>query len=196
MQYNQYIFTQGEIINKKEVSPEYIEKYKGILPDLFLGLWEEFGFSGISNGLITLVDPADFDLYAEEWRAVNDILALDDQKLTLVAKSAFGDLMFWVETDEGKSYFSIIDILYNKYQVISTADTAKFFRRSLNDDSFVEIYFSQKLFEECYEKLGALADDECYGFAPLPVLGGDKTIEYVQKVKMTEYLSICAQSQL
>ncbi len=195
MKFEQYIFNQGAVINNRKCSTTNYEKFKSVLPIEILELWNTFGFSGISNGLFTLTNPDDYKYFKNEWESVNNVLALKDQEEYLVGRSAFGDLLFYVIKENGKQYFSMLNVLYNKYEVISTSRINKFFERSLNDKTFVEFYFSENLFNECLQKLGPLEFDECYGFVPLPVLGGDKSLEYAQKVKMNEYLIICAQSQ-
>lgn len=195
MEFEQYLFNQGEVINHTEVSIDTIEKYKGILPEQVIELWKTYGFSGISKGLFQLVDPIDGQDIVNEWSEVNEILGLKNKKLHLIAISAFGNFIFYVEKEEGGQYFTCVDVLYNNYEIM--ADELEFFFDILIDDeTFVEEYFSESLFQECYAKLGALEEGECYGFVPLPVLGGDMTIEYAQKVKIAEYLSICAQAQM
>ncbi|MDC7232903.1 MAG: DUF1851 domain-containing protein, partial [Spirochaetales bacterium] len=98
--------------------------------------------------------------------------------------------------ETGEIHVSVYNILYNKYEIIGDEEIDFLFDILFNDKTFVESFFSESLFNECYEKLGALSEDEVYGFVHLPVLGGDKTLEYAQKVKLNEYLSICAQSQM
>lgn len=73
-------------------------------------------------------------LCEKDWLKANEVLSLTDQKEYLVARSAFGDLMFFVVKEDEKPYFALLNVLNNDYQVISTADIAKFFRRSLNDE--------------------------------------------------------------
>ncbi len=194
MEFNQYIFNQGKVLHKNEVSCEIINQYKDILPKQIIELWKKFGFSGISKGLIWLTPPELYDFIKSDWERVNNVLALKDQLVYLVGRSSFGNLMFYIIEDEGDSYFAIVDILFNKFHIVGGTEINFFFKIWLNDKSFTEMYFSEKLFKECFDKLGPLKPDECYGFVPLPVLGGEKNIEYVQKIKFQEYLKICAQS--
>ncbi|MDC7235938.1 MAG: GAD-like domain-containing protein, partial [Spirochaetales bacterium] len=102
MDFDQYIFNRNEVINKKEVPGEIFEKYQEILPEEVLGLWSRFGFSGISGGLINLINPDDYKPVRQDWESVNNVLALKDQKEYLIAYSAFGDFVFFV-TEETRS---------------------------------------------------------------------------------------------
>ena len=196
MCFEQYIFNQGEVVKGEDVAPSLFEKYRTVLPDRILVLWQIYGFSGVSDGLLWLTDPEDFARYRDDWEGANDILALGDQKTYLVARSAFGDLLFYIIKDDGNHYFSLLDVHDNKYTVLGDSDLDFFFDVLLDDETFAERCFAEALFKQCLEKLGPLAPDECYGFSPVPALGGDKAIAYADKVKMKEYLSLCAQTQM
>lgn len=196
MSFKQYIFNQGKKLEGEQVEDTVFRKYESILPKRVLSMWKEGGFSGFSNGLIWLTNPDLYNNFRDEWRKANDILSLDNKKVYIVARSSFGDLLFYVIEDDGDNYFAILDIIYNKYEVLGDSELDFFFDILLDDKSFVEYHFSEKLFNQCLEKLGLLEEDECYGFSPLPALGGDKSVEYAQKVKLKEYLSICAQSAM
>lgn len=195
MNFTQYIFNQGDVIHPTPVDDATIEKYQDILPPQCIELWRTYGFSGISNGLIWLVDPDSYEPIREDWEQANDLLTVEGNKYYLIGRTAFGDLIFYV-SKSGDGYFSMVDVSYNDYQVLSSQNLSFFFNILLDDESFVEMKFLELLFKACHTKLGTLAPDECYGFAPIPVLGGDKHIDYASKVKMQEYLSICAQSQM
>ncbi|TAF65394.1 MAG: DUF1851 domain-containing protein [Cytophagales bacterium] len=51
----------------------------------------------------------------------------------------------------------------------------------------------EPLHKKAIKKLGLFTKDECYGFAPLPALGGDYTSEYLIKTNIREYLTLLAQ---
>lgn len=51
----------------------------------------------------------------------------------------------------------------------------------------------ESLHKKAIKKLGLLTEDECYGFAPLPALGGDYKAEYLIKTNIREYLSLLSQ---
>lgn len=190
----QYIFNQGEIVHHEKASAELIEKYTTILPASVIEIWKEYGFSGLSNGLFWLMNPDEHTDVIDEWRKVNEVMELPDQDIYLFARSAFGNLLFFIKKHNGDQYFSVLDVLYNEYNI--PVKTPNFFIDViLDDDSFVEMYFKKELFDLCLEKLGPLSKNEVYGFNPLPVLGGDAALEYAEKMPLREYVMICAQSQ-
>lgn len=195
MSFDQYVFNQGIVLKGKQVDSDVIKEYKNVLPAKILELWEEFGFSGLSDGMFWLTNPKDYKYFHNDWKKVNDILSLDDQTEYLVARSAFGDLLFYVSQSDGKSYFSMLDIHYNEYEIFGSKNLDFFFEKVLDDETFAEDYLAEPLFRKCLEKLGPLGAEECYGFSPIPALGGDKSIDYANKVNLREYLSICAQAQ-
>ncbi|MBN9292842.1 MAG: DUF1851 domain-containing protein [Flavobacteriia bacterium] len=190
----QYIFNQGEIIDYISVSDEIITKYSKIFPDSLIEIWKKYGFSGLSDGLIWLTNPDEYTEIIEEWKKVNNIIELPDQDIYLIARGAFGNLLFFVKKHDGDAYFSVFDVLYNEYNIpVKTPDF--FIDVILDDDSFVEMYFRKELFDLCLNKFGKLNKNEVYGFNPLPVLGGDASLEYAEKMPFWEYEILCAQSQ-
>uniref|UniRef100_UPI003219A5C9 T6SS immunity protein Tdi1 domain-containing protein n=1 Tax=Chryseobacterium sp. TaxID=1871047 RepID=UPI003219A5C9 len=162
--------------------------------DSLIEIWKKYGFSGLSDGLIWLTNPDEYTEIIEEWKKVNNIIELPDQKIYVIARGAFGNLLFFIIKDDGETYFSTFDVLYNKYK-IPVKDTELFIDVILDDKSFVRTYFLKELFDLCLEKFGKLNKNEVYGFNPLPVLGGDASLEYAEKMPFWEYETLCAQSQ-
>jgi hypothetical protein len=68
------------------------------------------------------------------------------------------------------------------------------FNISFTNNNFKKNILMEDLFKYADKTLGKLSSDECYGFAPLPALGGAIKKEYLVKVKMREYLAIMAQT--
>ncbi|WP_347219113.1 T6SS immunity protein Tdi1 domain-containing protein, partial [Chryseobacterium sp.] len=92
------------------------------------------------------------------------------------------------------SYLAVLDILYNQYEILVVEDFDFFWNVLLKDKGFLNKFFDYQIFNESIEKYSPLAEGECYGFVPLPALGGAKDVKYAEKVKLQEYLSICSQA--
>ncbi|MHC8440384.1 T6SS immunity protein Tdi1 domain-containing protein, partial [Bacteroides hominis] len=48
-------------------------------------------------------------------------------------------------------------------------------------------------FHKLVERLGLPAKDECYGYVPALALGGSKSLDNIQVVKMLPYIDMIAQ---
>lgn len=174
-----------------DTTKNVVEEYKNILPEEIIQALKEFDLFYIDNGLLWFVNPNDYVDILEEWAKANEMLTLEDRKYYVIARTAFGCLLIWV-CNGNNSYLSYLDILSNEWSVPST-DMDFFLNVLLLDYTYKEDDLDEVLFKKCYKSLGLLKSDECYGFVPLPALGGAKDVKLAEKVKLKEYLSICSQ---
>lgn len=174
--------------NGLAVSTELLAKYTGIVPDELIWLWKTYGLGSFGNQFLWLVNPDDYTSLYDDWKSV-----LIETNLP-IARTSLGHFFFW-NTKAGKPYLAYLDIIYNKWDVAS--ESLDFFLESyITDEEYYHIDMMGEQHNANKLKLGAISSDECYGYNPLPALGGAIAVEYAEKVKLREYLSICAQSHL
>lgn len=143
--------------------------------------WQNFGFGSYGNGFIWLPEPDKPILDYQDW-SVLDGTGIE------VLRTAFANICIWQRGEF---------IWLNPYTGNSTnfpIQVETLFETSLVNKYFRKNILWEKLFKQANKKLGTLASDECYGFAPLPTLGGAVAEEYLIKVKMREYLVLLAQT--
>lgn len=150
------------------------------VPPKLVDEWKSCGFGPYGGGLLWTPPPDEPFLDAAEWRA------LDGTGIE-VLRSAFANVCLWqggafrwvnVHTGSFADYGSNVEVVLD-------ATTEKSYRK---------LAFLEPMFRKARKRLGDLAADECFGFAPLPSLGGAMEDEYVVKVKMREYLALLAQT--
>ncbi len=90
---NDLIEEFGQPTYPKEVDPEYLESYRGKLPDELLEYWKQFGFSGFKDGLFWITDPAEYEGVLNEWIKNTELADLDT--FHVIARSGFGELFLW-----------------------------------------------------------------------------------------------------
>ena len=73
---------------KESVPQEMIAKYRGILPDEILEVWETRGFGTFMDGYMKIINP---EAYQE---ALVDIYPKGNRAIPIMA-SAFGELYVW-----------------------------------------------------------------------------------------------------
>ncbi len=143
--------------------------------------WRTFGFGAYADGLLWMPEPDRPVLDHDEWKGLGgdgiDIL-----------RTAFGCVFVWQ-----KGEVSFVDIHAGDVTklgeeidaVLNFGIVDKYFRK----DGLLE-----PIYRKAVKRLGAIGPDECFGFAPLPALGGDYDEKYVVKTDLRSYVAMAAQS--
>lgn len=143
--------------------------------------WRDFGFGAYGQGLLWTPVPDEPFLNPDDWPDL-------DGTGVEVLRTAFADVVLWqgerflqVNIHSGKSFSYNIsaEILFESVMI------EKHFRKSV---------LLERLFHRARKRFGDLSSDECFGFAPLPALGGAIAEEYIIKTKMREYVAMAAQA--
>jgi hypothetical protein len=151
------------------------------VPPAVAAEWRNFGFGAYGGGLLWIPVPDEPFLNPDDWTA------LDGTGIEIL-RTAFADVCVWQKEDfiwlnvhSGKSFSfgSSAEILFDSSMI------EKHFRKGALRES---------LFDVARQRHGDLGHDECFGFAPLPALGGAIAEEYIIKAKMREYVAMAAQA--
>lgn len=89
----------GPAIDRRNVPPSTIERYRGKLPDQLLAYWDEYGWCGYADGLLWTVNPQEYEPALEAWIAETPFMEQDAYHV--IARSAFGTLYLWGEKTGG-----------------------------------------------------------------------------------------------
>ncbi|ACA86618.1 GAD-like domain-containing protein [Shewanella woodyi] len=187
----------GPAVKSKQPTAEELEFFEDKLPNRLLEYWQEYGFCGWGEGLIWVVNPADYADILMTW--LSDTPFENADNYYVIARSAFGELIVWGEKT-GQS----IDINVNFGMIFPTDNTEKLKKRG--EERSIELFFASMskdsldkkdldenpLFERAMAKLGPLEADEMYGFVPALAIGGAPKLENLQKVKVLEHLTFLA----
>lgn len=150
------------------------------VPSALADEWRNFGFGAYGTCLLWTPVPDEPFLNPDDWPAL-------DGTGVEVLRTAFADVLLWqnqrflqVSVHSGKSfsYNTSAEVLFDSAMI------EKHFRKSV---------LLEPLFHRARKRLGDLSSDECFGFAPLPALGGAVAEEYIIKTKMREYVAMAAQ---
>ncbi|MEO6276769.1 GAD-like domain-containing protein [Roseateles sp.] len=188
----------GPAFARKDVPAEKIEKFRGELPDKLLEYWQEHGWCGYGRGLFWTVDPDEWEDALDAWLGETKFMELDS--FYVIARSAFGELVLW-----GKNTGQSLKIVPAYGWVFPAFDAETFARRGA--DKEIQLFFSsissdaydlkdvddQPLFANALEKLGPLDHDTMYGFVPALALGGEPSLERLQKLDAHVHLDILSQ---
>jgi hypothetical protein len=97
------------------------------------------------------------------------------------ALTAFGDLLAW----DGQ-YVYMFRLAEGRMNVILSGFS--FFFQNIEDEAYQKDYFDIDLFKQAEQEVGTLCEGECYSFEPIPLLGGDKSVQTIRKNKTAEYI--------
>jgi hypothetical protein len=142
--------------------------------------WREFGFGSYGNGILWTTVPDEPFLDSEDWPG------LDGTGIE-VLRSAFADVCLW----QGER-FLWLNVLSGKVHTYSANPEIVFL--SLIEPDFRKSVLLERLLGIARTRLGGLGPTECYGFSPLPALGGAVAEQYLIKAAMREYVAIAAQA--
>ena len=149
------------------------------MPAALAAEWRTFGFGGSGLGILWTPRPDEPFLDPEDWPG------LDGTGIE-VLRSAFADVcvwqggrFLWLSVHSGK-----IATFSPNAEVVFDAMTDKHFRKTV---------LLERLFAVARKRYGDLGPEDCFGFAPLPALGGAIAEQYLIKTRMREYVATAAQ---
>ncbi|MDH0356643.1 GAD-like domain-containing protein [Morganella sp. GD04133] len=190
-----FIDEVGEATTSRYVPETEIEKWKGKLPPLLLNYWRDEGWSSYHNGLLTIVNPEEYEDVVDEW--LEDTYLEEIDVFHAIAVNGFGNLYLC-----GEKTGRCVTISSSYNTLIVNKKSLKNKQNDVNLDFGIESFFisfdigyqnKKGLFEKAVKKFGPLGDYEIFGFEPALILGGELDIKYIQKVDARIHLSILAQ---
>lgn len=142
--------------------------------------WRTFGFGAYADGLLWTPEPDRPVLDHEEWPGL-DGSGID------VLRTAFGSVFVWQKG--GLLYLNV----HSRRIVEMGPDIDAALNFGIIDMYFRKDALLAPIFKKAVKRLGAIGPDECFGFAPLPALGGDYDEKYVVKTDLRSYVAMAAQ---
>lgn len=166
--------------NREPYDAKRFSAFADKVPGELVSEWRQVGFGGFGNGFLWMPPPDEPLLDQSDWPS------LDGSGIEIM-RSAFGDVCLW-QGDQ----FCWLSLYSGKLHAFSN-DTEVFFHGRARKN-FRETVLLERIFNIARDRLGDLNKDECYGFAPLPTLGGAIAEKYLIKTRMREYVAMVAQT--
>lgn len=157
-----------------------INKYGSQVPIELRRIWEEDGIGTFVDGYLKVINPDDYSALVQStyFRGDNSIP---------IFVTAFGDIVIYTQN-------GFIDIVYYRNQDFEVVGKKmSHFLNFIKDKDFQNDYFDIILFQDAVKKYGNLTYQQCFGFVPLLALGGTKSVDNLEKVNISEHLSILTQ---
>lgn len=142
--------------------------------------WRTFGFGPYGGGLIWTQEPDRPVLDHDDWPGL-DGSGIEVLRTAFASVCVFqGGNFLWLNVHTGR--------------IASLGDVPQLlFDVSLIHRDFRKDVLREPVFTKIRKRLGDLSADECFGFAPLPALGGDSSAKSAVKVQLREYAAMAGQ---
>ena len=163
-----------------DVSINTINKYKGLLPDELLSVWQTMGYGVYEDGFIQFVNP-------DEYEFVFDYI----DKL-LEPSIVFG-VNCTIASDEGNRVL-LVNVRKCTSEILGDMDFL--LNYTLGDETAITAkdYFDALPYVKVKGKLPALQYGQCYGYVPALALGGKASSKNLQVVDVKTYIDLIAQA--
>lgn len=192
----------GDPHDNEPIPDEVIEAYRDKLPEQLFTYWRALGSCGFHNGLIWMVNPADYQDLLDSWLEGSPF---ENRKyLSVIARSAFGELYVW-EKNKGDildidPLNNIVSVFMRKEEQSVSEEKEGFLMRCFwgfqdKEDIDLTDESDKPLFSLALKKLGQLKSDEMYGFSQRLALGGKETLENLEIVKLDVYHDLAQQME-
>lgn len=143
-----------------------------MIPQELKDFLNKYGPTKLLNGYLQLLDHSERDKYSK----LSSPITKGYGNLEVFAVTAFVDLLAW----DG-NYVYMFKLTEGKVEVIMSGFS--FFFPNIEDPDFQSEFFDMELFYQSQHRLGNLLEKECLTFEPLPLLGGEKSVESAKKEK-------------
>ncbi|WP_187359894.1 GAD-like domain-containing protein [Chitinolyticbacter meiyuanensis] len=159
----------------RPASTELVARYRGLLPEPLLTLWQRVGLGRYGNGLITLVNPDDYKHPLYGWLMYDE----ENPSRLPIAVTAFGLLIYYRRLDEDAADVAYIDPNLREAGVLAWSLEAAFNDVLCSTETQAEL-LDAELFAAAFARLGPLKTGQSYCFVPALALGGAKVPELLE----------------
>lgn len=170
------------------VDDVFLARYAGIAPENLMALWKEAGVGMFCDGLFRIINPEEFQVFADEYNS-------DSSNKTVLPfmVTTFGDLFAYVDNSIIGDFVMYINVRYGTEKILSN-NIALLLNKCVFNKSIQEAWFKVERYGEIKDKVGMPQVDECLGYVPALALGGAETDDNIQILKTVPYIEIIAQS--
>lgn len=181
--FREYFAPTGE---RTPVSAGTLESYAKKVPETLSDLWQADGFGKYNDGLIELVNPADFEPSLKTW--------LGRPRPTYVpfAITGFGELFYYRKLTPTNEDVCLVDLQYRKIETVIWSMEG-FFESFLANPEDRKVWLREPLFQQAIAELGPLDPQEVFTFAPILAMGGGQEVQYLKKGNAQVYQELVFQ---
>jgi hypothetical protein len=192
-----FVDSWGAPTQAVEVPPERYDEFAGVVPELLLTFWREFGFAGFGDGLFWICDPVAWQPSVDLWTRDLD-LPMGPDRWHAVTRTAFGRMQLWGE----RTGMSLTIVPYRGW-IRPSDQTARMASEAARNAQVYGAMLAQEkdvvdvpatdggmLFDRTLAMHGPVGADTMYGLVPALALGGPATPDHVQVLDAEVHLQV------
>lgn len=195
-EYSEFFEEFGDGEQYSCASAEILAKYRGVLSDSLLEIWQQYGWCSYGGGIFWTVNPDEYDWLVKGW--VRPLDGLPEDRYFVIGRSAFGE--FYCVRQHGAKVFTICcpfaAVMARRTQLAegNVEDALElFFGGRMPEDFDFDDENDQPMFEAARSALGPLRPDEIYGMVPILAAGGQADVANLQKLNLGVHIDIIKQ---
>ncbi|WP_426340086.1 GAD-like domain-containing protein [Pseudoduganella sp. S-14] len=195
-EYSAFLAASGREVQYAAVPDQILEKYRRILPDSLLEIWQSQGWCSYGGGMFWTVNPEEYGWLVDGW--IKPLNGLPKDRYFIIGRSAFGE--FFCARENGPRVFTIccpIAAVMARSSALVPGNMEgaidMFFGGMRLEDFDFDDDDGNPMFEAARDVLGLLGPDEVYGFVPVLPLGGEANVTNLQKLKLGVHIDIVKQ---
>ena len=150
-----------------------LDRFRDRLPAELLALWREHGFGNYGDGLIKVIDPADYADTLTLWLG-------EQPGCYPILMTGFGSLVICRRTPEGADDICLLDIHRRRSGSLG-AGFFEFFEQILPSDAFAGRFLWSELYREAVRWYGIPAEREIFFLSPVLPSGGAGSPKFMEK---------------
>lgn len=174
------------------IQPSVIDRYRNIVPDFLLEIWQTEGLTSHADGFFWLVNP---EQYVE---AIKRFIP-HEPGLHVLLRTAFGGMVYLneaagsAESRYRERYLYLCPVFRRITEMSSHLPSVM--NGWLTTEDICDELFLMRLYKQARCRLAPPKQDECYGFTPAIALGGDLSPDCLAPYKLAQHLNFLAQLQ-
>lgn len=167
------------------------------MPEPILEIWKKTGFGIYEHGFVQFVNPEEYDFVFDYIDTIND-------PIIVIGITALGDLITWEGEGMGGqgNHINVVFVNDCDDDVIGGTDPDFWLGMDfdINNDEGHEDYeynvkeYRSKNYHKIKNALPPLEYGQCYGYVPIPALGGKKSYKNLQIVDAKFYIETIGQA--
>ena len=169
------------------VDSDFLLKYSDCSYEQLTVLWKEMGRGCYCDKMLKIINPSDYI------DALNSCYKMDyDESFLPFICTAFGDIFAYVKNQKIGNYIVFLNLRYGTYLILPD-NLDLLLNKIIFNESTLKGWFDLDNYSSIKEKVGETGFNECYGYFPALVMGGDGDFDTIKIVDTLTYIDTITQ---
>lgn len=168
----------GFVSEGQPVSAEAIDRFRSLVPDDVVSMWEQYGQGTFLDGFFRIVDPV---AATEQLRSAMQV----PEQAVVVFTTGMGDVILF-----DRDVFLNLQFRWGIIDDFSFVPDVQGLIAAFHNEKVLDGILELQPYPEAAARDGAPKLDECFGFAPLLALGGPNSADHLHLGDMWVHINL------